>query len=126
MQLTAHGQYAFRVRLPFQGKKGRAQPRATQDMSASSIRQIPRSPLALTQWPWEDRTGSQYTPKAAIYAPQRRSRVSSFPSRMDPLAETRYGTRRPCSTSLTAKDGPAEGLVKQGKIAFRLQASIQG
>ena len=66
--------------------------------SASSIRLTRRNPLALTKWPWEERTGSRYTLRASIFSPRHRSRVSSIASWIGSV-----GTR--CRTNCPATPG---------------------
>src|SRR3954466_15195336 len=60
-------------------RKGRAHTHPAHGIGASSITHNQRRPLALTKWPWLDRTGSRSIPRALILAPQRRSIVSSRP-----------------------------------------------
>ena len=47
-------------------------------MGANNIKLNQRSPLALTKWPWLERTGSRprSVPRALILTPRRRSIVS--------------------------------------------------
>jgi hypothetical protein len=62
-----------------------------------------RSPLALTKWPWLERTGSRYIPRALIRRPHRRSMVSSIPMTTGPSG-TRRSTTMLSSRLATARE----------------------
>src|SRR3954466_6820473 len=84
-------------------RKGRAHTHPAHGIGASSITHNQRRPLALTKWPWLDRTGSPSIPRALILAPQRRSIVSSRPITTDPCG-TRAATRSSRSRCAMARE----------------------
>ena len=106
-------------------RKGRAHTRRAQETSASSVRLTQRSPLALTKWPWDERTGSRSPPRASIFSPQRRSRVSSMANRSGPVG-TRWldqlVQQHPADRQ-GRLGGPAEDMVEQGEVAPPLKPS---
>jgi hypothetical protein len=81
-----------------QERQGR-HPRGAQVIGGNSAKLNQRRPLALTKCPWLDRTGSRQMPLAMIFAPRRRSMVSSITTITGPVAvkvviSTPINTRR--------------------------------
>jgi hypothetical protein len=74
-------------------RNGSAQTRPVRGIGGSSMTRSHRNPPAVTTWPWLKRTGSREIPQTVIFAPQRRSSVSSLPMTTGPSGVKAWTSR---------------------------------